>query len=346
MKLVADENIPGIDRLFAPHFDEIVRLPGRSMAAADVRDADALIVRSVTKVNQSLIKGSSLSFVGTCTIGVDHLDTEALEAAGIKWCSAPGCNAVSVADYVVAACAALERPIEGQRVAVIGAGNVGKRVIDRMRLHGADVRVYDPFLSAPLVTGQSLDELFGWAEVICLHAPLTRSGPYPTAAMINRELVAKCANGTLIVSAGRGPVVTDEAVMSRADIDWVLDVWDDERNLRRHSIDQAKIATAHIAGYADEGKIRGTWMVFNEWAATRGLPKVPWSTVAGEKLTPTTGSLRWQDRILSVYDIWRDDNLLRSALRSDPEENGKAFDLLRKNYPGRHELDQYNWPKG
>lgn len=343
MKLVADENIPGIEALFGRYFDEIVRLPGRTMTPAQVADADALVVRSVTRVNRELVEQSKVKFVGTCTIGTDHLDTLALSELGIHWCSAPGCNADSVADYVLAACAVLERPVARQRVAVIGAGNVGSRVIRRFRQMSADVRVVDPFLAEPVVTGHSLEQVFEWAEIICLHTPLTRDGAHPTAGMIDSALVGRCASNTLIISAGRGPVVKNEAVMSRTDIDWVLDVWDHEPSVAIESIEQAKIATAHIAGYANEGKRRGTWMVFNEWARANQKPIADWSVVAGELLPRPTRSDRWQDQILAAYDIRRDDRLFREALTASPADNAIAFDQLRKHYPGRHEFNQFDW---
>jgi len=343
MKLVADENIPSIERLFGAYFDEIVRLPGRTITAEDVSDADALIVRSVTRVSHALLEDSKVSFVGTCTIGTDHLDISAIESLGISWSSAPGCNAHSVADYVIAACAAIDRPVKYQRVAVIGAGNVGSRVIQRFSKLGAEVRVYDPFLAPPLVTDTALKPLFEWAEIICLHAPLTKSGQHPTVGMIDRQMVSYCQAGTMILSAGRGAVLTDDAVSSRSDIDWVLDVWEDEPCVSTNSVSRARIATPHIAGYANEGKLRGTWMIFNAWAKQSNLPEIEWSSVSGHKLQRPTESAEWQDQILAVYDIWRDDALFRAALRGDAAQNGLAFDQLRKSYPGRHEFDQYMW---
>ena len=146
-----------------------------------------------------------------------------------------------------------------------------------------------------------------------------------------------------MINAGRGPVITDQALFARDDIKWVLDVWDHEPHVSMSSIERAIIATPHIAGYANEAKLRGTWMIFNAWASRFGLNSVDWESVAGEKLMRPSESTLWSERVAAAYDIWRDDRQFRLALRGSVEANAQAFDWLRKNYPGRHEFSRYNW---
>ncbi|MEQ3696330.1 MAG: 4-phosphoerythronate dehydrogenase [Pseudomonadales bacterium] len=343
MKLVVDENIPGVEQLFGPYFDEIVRLSGRAMTSADLIACDALVVRSVTPVNSSLLNDHLPKFVGTCTIGTDHLDTPFLEQHKIPWSSAPGCNADSVADYVMAALAALEQPLAGQTAAVIGCGNVGSRVALRLQSLGANVVAVDPNLThsvAPLV---SLSEALQQADICCFHTPLVRDGAYPSIGLLDETSIQLLKTGAVVINAGRGPVIRDAALFARDDLRWVLDVWDEEPAVAIRSIARAEIATPHIAGYANEAKLRGTWMIFNAWATLNGVPTVAWDRVAGAKLPAPTSSKAWQDRISASYDIWRDDSLFRKALTGSPEDNAVSFDGLRKNYPGRNEFSRFDW---
>lgn len=343
MKLVVDENIPGVEQLFGSYFNEIVRLSGRALTNQDLSGCDALVVRSVTPVNRNLLSGHLPKFVGTCTIGTDHLDIPFLEQQKITWSSAPGCNAESVADYVMAALAALDQPLAGQTAAVIGCGNVGSRVALRLEGLGANVVAVDPNLThtvAPLVT---LSEALQQADICCFHTPLVRDGDYPSVGLLDEKNVQLLKSGAVMINAGRGPVIQDAALFARDDLRWVLDVWDEEPAVAMASIARAEIATPHIAGYANEAKLRGTWMIFNAWAAFHGVPTVEWDRVAGAKLPAPTSSKDWQDRISASYDIWRDDRLFREALIGNPKDNAVSFDGLRKNYPGRNEFSRFDW---
>ncbi|RMA78713.1 4-phosphoerythronate dehydrogenase [Umboniibacter marinipuniceus] len=343
MKLVVDENIPGVDALFGGYFDEIVRLNGRTMSAEALANCDALVVRSVTAVDRKLLSGHLPKFVGTCTIGTDHLDIPFLTQSAVPWSSAPGCNADSVADYVMAALAALEQPLRGQTAAVVGCGNVGSRVALRLQSLGATVVAVDPNLTHAVVPLTSLSEALQIADICCFHTPLVRDGRYPSVGLLNEANIQLLKKGAVIVNAGRGPVIRDAALFAREDIRWVLDVWDAEPAVSQASIARAEIATPHIAGYANEAKLRGTWMIFNAWAALNDIPTVGWEQVAGAKLARPTESKAWQDQIAASYDIWRDDGIFRTALRGAPEENAVTFDGLRKHYPGRNEFSRFDW---
>jgi len=343
MKLVVDENIPAVDELFGPHFSQIVRVNGRNLAPSDVADADALVVRSVSKVNESLLRDSTVRFVGTCTIGTDHIDAEYLESRGITWCSAPGCNADGVADYVVAALAHLNVTVNNVNALVIGCGNVGSRAMQRLNAIGAKVKGVDPYVQNCPFELVSLVEGLVEADIISLHTPLTSADEHATKALINTDNVAAIKANAVVINAGRGPVVTKEAVASRPDITWVLDVWDDEPGISAEQIAQASIATPHIAGYSNEGKLRGTWMVFNAWSEFAKQPNVEWDDLVGKPLKAPLRAADWRQKILAIYDIAADDQRLRTSLIGTPTENALSFDLLRKTYPGRSELSRYQW---
>ncbi|MEC7377506.1 MAG: 4-phosphoerythronate dehydrogenase, partial [Pseudomonadota bacterium] len=214
MLIVADENIPLLDSFFGD-MGEIRRVPGRSMTASDVEDADVLLVRSVTRVNRELLEGSRVRFVGTATIGTDHVDVSWLEEAGIRFSAAPGCNANSVAEYVLSVISlhAEQRGLEDWTdlsVGIVGVGNVGGELARKLERLGFDVRLCDP----PRAEGESSQPEPGETfvtlaealecDVVSLHTPLTRDGSYPTFHMIGSGALSALSAGQLLINAGRG----------------------------------------------------------------------------------------------------------------------------------------------
>ena len=271
MKIVADENIPYVDALFG-ELGEIVTRPGRDICAADVADADVLLVRSVTSVNQRLLGDSNVKFVGTCTIGTDHLDKNWLDSAGIEYRSAPGCNAYGVVQYVFSVLANLDL-LRGQpKVGVIGCGNVGGRLYRTLKALGLDVVVYDPFLSKSNIPDLQEWEALYDCDIVCTHTPLTTSGPHPTEKMITTNFFSNLKTGCLLLNAGRGGVIDNNALSDYLDGDnlnnvrVVLDVWESEPDVHRKLLHQVIFASPHIAGYSFEGKTNGSLMIFTALA--------------------------------------------------------------------------------
>ena len=182
MRIVADENIPLVNEFFA-EIGDIHRVEGRTMQPEDLADADILLVRSVTKVNQALLDGSAVRFVGTATIGTDHIDLDYLKERNIGFQSAPGCNAQAVVDYVLSAVSVLldQRGMgfNDLSVGIVGIGNVGSLLRTRLEALGTRVLAVDPFRdeeeAGALV---SLDEALS-ADVVTLHTPLTRKRNQP-----------------------------------------------------------------------------------------------------------------------------------------------------------------------
>jgi erythronate-4-phosphate dehydrogenase len=355
MLIVADENIPLLDAFFQG-FGEIRRVPGRGIDRALVEQADVLLVRSVSQVNRALLEGSKVRFVGTCTIGTDHLDLEYFAEAGIRWASAPGCNARGVVDYVLGSLMTLAE-IEGVDLAqrtfgVVGAGQVGGRLIKVLKGLGWAVKVCDPPRQAAEGGDYlSLEQIIEQCDVISLHTPLTRDGEQPTWHLFDEQRLNSLKPGTWLINAARGPVIDNtalrEVLLEREDLQAVLDVWEQEPTVDVDLADLCVIATPHIAGYSLDGRQRGTAQIYEalcgflqrpvEVSLAELLPR-PW--LAGLTLDAATDPA-WALAAVcrSVYDPRRDDADFRRSLVGTDSEQRSAFDALRKHYPPRREID-------
>ncbi len=362
MRIVVDANVPAAQACFGA-LGEVVRLPGRDIDAAALREADALVVRSITRVDRAMLDatlqaGSPLGFVGSCTIGTDHIDRQALSEHGIAFASAPGCNAEAVVDYVLVSLLTLaERQgwqLANRRVGIVGVGNVGNRLLKRLTAMGIDCLACDP----PRVETQSieqedtagfvdLDTLIDACDVLCLHTPLVRRGPHVTYHLLDAQRISALAPGTVLLNAGRGDCVDGAALRQRlagqADLTAVLDVWEAEPAIDAALADLAAIATPHVAGYSLDGKLRGTHQVYHALCGHLGLPTrltlkdlLPLPAVT--RLTLNEGhdpeeTLRLCLR--TVYDVRRDhDSLRRESWR---QGMAQGFDACRAGYPLRRE---------
>ena len=342
MLIVADENIPLIEEFFAS-FGEIRRLPGRQITRADVHDADVLLVRSVTRVDRELLEGSAVKFVGTCTIGTDHLALDDFEHAGIQWASAPGCNARGVVDYVLGSLLTLA-DIEGADLAqrtygVIGAGEVGGRLVRVLRDLGWKVQVCDPLRQATEGGDYvSLEQIIEQCDVISLHTPLSKSGDFATWHLMDEARLNRLKPGTWLINASRGPVVDNAALRNvlnaRDDLQAVLDVWEGEPQVDVELADLCVLATPHIAGYSLDGKQRGT----APQVQLADLLPAPW--LAKVELSANSDQA-WALAMVcrGVYDPRRDDADFRRTLTGPVDQQKQAFDALRKHYPVRREIE-------
>jgi len=353
MHIVADENIPYAEEAFG-RLGTVHRMPGRKITRADLLQADALIVRSITRVNADLLRGTPVRFVGTCTIGEDHVDKTWLADQGIAFASAPGCNANSVADYVTAALLFLEARhgmrLRGASLGVVGIGNVGSRVVQRAKALGMRVVVNDPprterdpgFTSEPLEAALVCD-------FITFHVPLEKSGAWPTWHMVDAERLTQIRPESFLLNTSRGAVVDNQALLNHLKAGRlqgvVLDVWEGEPSPDPEMIRAVNIATPHIAGYSFDGKVNGTRQVYEalcrhvgatpDWDPAPLLPPPDCPEVTVNPDDPD--ALR--QAVFAVYDIRQDDARTRPlADMADPAERGAAFDHLRKNYPRRREF--------
>ncbi|WP_346839580.1 4-phosphoerythronate dehydrogenase [Microbulbifer sp. SAOS-129_SWC] len=353
LRIVADENIPALEDYFGD-LGTLVRVPGRNLQREQLLDADVLLVRSVTRVNAALLAGTPVRFVGSCTIGTDHLDTGWLEAQGIPWSAAPGCNANSVVEYVFCALAALDIDWRGKSFGIVGCGNVGGLLQQRLHALDIDCAIYDPWLpdnpdAAALATVLAQD-------VICLHAPLVKDGPHPSRHLIGRAQLEQIKDDATLISAGRGAVVDCTALrdLLRAGkrFTTVLDVWENEPDIDTGLLELVDLGTPHIAGYSLDGKLAGTRMIRAALSAALSLPDHSDAAAGGgvksgrtELLSrPTvapTAFAAMAELLLQIYDPRADDRRLREAA-TGAQPMAQAFDRLRREYPERLELSHYS----
>jgi erythronate-4-phosphate dehydrogenase len=358
MKIVADENIPFVAEAFQS-LGEVVTRPGRQLVPADLADADILLVRSVTKVAEKLLTGSSVKFVATATIGTDHIDLEFLRHRQIGFSSAAGSNANSVAEYVVAALlhhASREKiPLSGKILGVVGVGNIGTKIVTYAEKLGLHVLQNDPPRARE--TGDPrflpLDDLMH-ADFITLHVPLTRDGSDPTLHLFDLPRLRKMKPGGVLINSSRGPVVETAAarkILKTGHLNaMLLDVWENEPNIDINLLKLVELGSPHIAGYSFDGKVNGTQMIYQA-ACTYFQQPATWDpqTVLPPPESPElvlNARGKSDEEILNeavrkAYSITADDAQLRQIISLSPEERGAFFDQLRKNYPRRREFFNY-----
>ena len=243
---------------------ELVSIQGTQIVPADLKDANALLTRTVTRVDSNLLQDSPIAFVGTASAGTDHIDTRYLSERGIKLANAAGCNAGAVADYVLDAiyqCQRLESLISGATVGLVGYGAVGRHLAARLSMLGGKIKVYDPYVKSTEagVTLCALPEVLG-CSIVSLHAALHKDQPHPSAQMIDNTAVSYISPDALFINAGRGGLVTEKALYRLADkgVTLVLDTWPDEPSVSQELLSRAALATPHIAGYTRTAKSNAT----------------------------------------------------------------------------------------
>jgi len=355
MIIAVDEEIPFWEEAFTP-FGEVRPFTGRGLKTHDLRDVDALIVRSITPVNASLLDGTSVRFVGGASAGFDNIDRDFLRDRGIAFHCAAGCNADSVSEYIITALHIIASrrnwTLKEKSIAVIGVGNVGSRVVKKAGALGMRVYLCDPPLRD--LTGDSryrpLDDVLQ-ADILTFHVPLTSGGAYPTWHMLDRKILERLSPEQVVINSSRGPVFDSRelktALEARKISGAVLDVWEGEPVIDYSLLEMVDIGTPHIAGTALDGKIRATEMIREELGRFCGIrlpgfadSKYPPAT----RISPgqgTTGQDAVASVLLQVFDLLSKDAALR-ALHSIPVEQAAAgFDKLRANHPLRLEFRHF-----
>jgi erythronate-4-phosphate dehydrogenase len=333
-------------------------LEGRLIKAVDVRDTEILALRSTTKVTRELLDGSKVRFVGTATIGTDHLDISYFDQAGISWCFAPGCNANSVSEYVTASLLYLACKhgitLAGKTLGVIGVGNVGSKVVQKAHALGMRVLLNDPpreRTHAGNETFVSLNQVLAEADIITCHVPLTKTGPDKTVHLADASFFANAKPGLIFLNAARGPVVDSNALLQALDSGRVshavLDTWEGEPDYRMDLLARVDIATPHIAGHSFEGKVMGTVMVYQAVCKHLGVPAT-WSheplmpvPIVPEVVVDVAGKgdqTVLREVVRQVYDLEGDDRRFRASAVMDEKTRMRNFDALRSDYPERREF--------
>jgi erythronate-4-phosphate dehydrogenase len=345
MKIVADENIAGLREFFSAH-GEIIPLAGRKISARDLHEADALLVRSVTPVHRTLLEHSPVRFVGSCTIGIDHLDIAWLGQQGIHLAYAPGCNAKAVVDYVLSCLLALDLDIATLTVGIVGCGNVGGLLNQRLRHLGIRTLCCDPFLADTAETAYiPLAAMLPVCDVLCVHTPLTHGGAHPTWHLMGRDNLALMKTNAVLLNAGRGAVVDTQALLEHLyrhpGFATVLDVWEHEPHISGELLERVSIATPHVAGYSLAGKWRGSAMIHKSFCEFFGLAVGTDPVFPPMSAPPAPPDMLLKEYVLGVYDPLEDSRLLKATAYLDEHQRAIAFDRLRRDYVLRLELGEY-----
>lgn len=355
MKIVADQRIPFVDEAFGP-FGEIAKYDSRAIDESAVKDADALLVRSETKVSEKLLTGSKVKFVGTATIGTDHVDIGFLNKHGIAFASAPGCNSNAVVQYVFSVLFTLAGrsgfKLRDKTLGVVGVGNIGSKIVRVGQKLGMKVLQNDPPLAR--AGGEShflpLDDLMK-ADFITIHVPYTKSGTDPTHHLFDAGRLSKMKDGSTVINTSRGAVVDNPALKAalsqgRPGVA-VLDVWENEPNIDVGLLSKCAVGTQHIAGYSIDGKVNATRMVYEAFCAHFGKTK-SWDAASvivppANPLVPVAPHYSDPESVVSevvrkCYDVTVDDALLRKIDAMKQDERGPYFKGLRGHYKFRYEF--------
>lgn len=344
-KIIIDEDIPYI-RGVLENYAQIHYLPGKAISRDEVSDADGLIIRTRTSCNKELLADTSVRFIGSATTGKDHVDEAFCRENGIRFVHAPGCNAGSVKQYVAAALSMVLKkkaiPPKQLTLGIIGAGQIGSRVIKLASILGFRVLINDPprerqegstgFSSLPRVLQES--------DIVTVHVPLSGHGEDATFHMINDDFLRKMKPGSYLINTSRGPVADTGALKRHAErIHYVLDVWENEPDIDIGLLKNAFLATPHIAGYSVDGKANASGTVIRESAKYFGFPFGSWEPdipqPVHEKIEANCLDEKCNvyDAILQTYDIRKDDKKLR--------DNTQSFERLRNGYPKRWEFEHF-----
>jgi erythronate-4-phosphate dehydrogenase len=355
MKLIVDENIVQGKQAFES-FGNVQFINGREITNKILMDADALIVRSITKVDKTLLHNTKIKFVGTATIGTDHIDLKYLNENGIAFTSAAGCNSYSVAEYVFSALSHFAEKnnfkISEKSIGVIGYGNIGTKVIKIAKALGMKYVINDPPLER-----KGKENIFSSLEkalqcdIVTFHVPLNKTGIDKTVHLLGKNNIALLKNNAILINASRGPVVDNSVLEKRLqqnnNLNVVLDVWETEPNINTELFKLIDIGTPHIAGYSFEGKVTGTLMVYEALSEFLNTPKkwkpefevVPNNKIIIEEKDDYNIILK--KLFEKSYKIIEDDKKLREIINKKDAEKDIYFDMLRKNYPKRRELNNF-----
>jgi erythronate-4-phosphate dehydrogenase len=357
VNIVADENIPEVELAFA-ELGKVTLRPGREIEREHLQDCQCLVVRTVTTIDQSLLQDTPVEFVGTATIGTDHVDLGYLDRNQIGFSNAAGCNAEAASEYVISGLFALSEhrafnPFD-LKAGIVGFGNVGSRVYQKLQALGIETLVNDPPLAAQGSTDQEfvdLDTIIGECDLITLHVPLTRQGDHPSYHLLDGSRLENLRQNCVLINAARGPVVDNRALLKvlqeRDDLIVFLDTWENEPSILSELLDSVSLATPHIAGYSVEGRLRGTQMILDaacdffgtspRWQMSQNLP----DTISIEAPDSNNDLEFWQQLFRDHHDIWQDHLALTNASVDRDENFAQHFESLPRVYEQRFEYERY-----
>ena len=354
IKLIVDENIAFSAEAFN-QFGDVKLLAGRSITNSLLKDIDVLIVRSITNVDEGLLKNTPVKFVGTATIGTDHIDLDYLKKKNITFADAKGCNSFSVAEYVTAALLNLsvknDFSLNSKSIGIVGVGNVGSKVVAFAEDLGMKVSLNDPPLqrNGNKRNFVELDEILK-CDIVTLHVPLNSSGIDKTNHLFDNKILSKLKNDTILINSSRGAVINNLDLLNsikKQKLRVVLDVWENEPDIDIELLKKVSIGTPHVAGYSYEGKVNGTKMIYDSLCKFLETEKsfafeLDTSQKSIKQFDETNQfEIGLNNLISNIYSIQDDDNRMRKIIGMNKNERIKEFDLQRKIYPKRREFNNY-----
>lgn len=353
--IVIDDAVPYAKAMFS-HLGNVQLIPGRDIQNSDLTNAHALIVRSRTQVNKELLDNTSIEFVGSTVVGLDHIDQTYLQQHNIHFYSAQGCNANSVAEYIINNLVRLSEKYQfhltDKSLGIIGVGNVGSRVLKKAKALGMTCLLNDPpkVAQQPELASRYTDlETCLQADIITVHTPLTKSGDYPTVNLINATRIQSLQPEQILINAARGGIIDEQAWSNQPLLANVIDCWENEPYIDETLYQQAELATPHIAGHSLDAKIAGSEMVYTAlcdfWKATeqsewtKQLPEAP-----NQLKKPNASSLQstLHDILQQTYQPQQDDAAIRG---NTLQETHKKYEFFRRNYPVHREWHRHTLPE-
>ena len=345
MKLLIDDAVWGSNQIFS-EFGEVFTLPGREISSESLKDFDALIVRSRTRVDEKLLRDANIKFVGSTVAGLDHIDKNYLEDNGIAFASAQGCNANAVSEYVISAIANLSKDysfkLSNKTLGIIGVGNVGRRLEVKAKQLGMKTLLNDPPREAQEGNDNftSLEKALS-ADIVSFHTPLTYSGPHPTYKLLDSHNFKHINNDAIVINAARGGIINEtvwEKTQTKANI---IDCWENEPNINLNLQKSAYWATPHIAGHSIDAKFMGSFMIYKDLCK---YIKKPLNDNIEHLINPELKIIRennLHETLNSIYSFHADDKAIQDI---------SNFENYRRNYPERYEWrhfeTEYKLPKG
>lgn len=357
--IVIDDAVPYAEEIFG-QIGQIKLMPGKEIDAKAVKNAKALIIRSRTQINEHLLKDSSVEFVGSTVVGLDHVDLSYLKQAGIHFYSAQGCNANSVAEFVInalfEAAEHYDFHLTEKTLGIIGVGNVGSRLFQKAEKLGIKCLVNDPpkqQLEPDAYQYQNLDKVLQ-ADMISVHTPLTFGGEFPTYHLIDKEKLSRLNNQQILINAARGGIIDESVWAKTPTLCNIIDCWENEPNIDETLYQTAFLATPHIAGHSFEAKLAGSSMVYqalcdylqqpvnNQWQQNIPKPKQPYRFSENNQNT----LISLQKQLLEIFRHCHNIRLDHQSISAENHlETQKKYEFFRRNYPIYHEWHQHSFYK-
>ena len=342
MKIIVDNKIPYIGEALKTISTDVTYVGGKEFTSEIVKDADALIIRTRTFCDKSLLEGSKVKFIATATIGFDHIDTQYCKEAGITWTNCPGCNAGGVAQYIESTLLLLKlidgKKLEEMTMGVVGVGNVGSRIVEVAQNLGMRVLQNDP----PRQDNEgdssfvSLQTIAEECDIITFHTPLNKDGVYKTFYLADTDFFAALKRKPYIINTSRGEVVDTAALLHALDNNLIaqaiIDVWEFEPDIDLTLLNKVMIGTPHIAGYSADGKANATRMSLDALCRFFDI-KAQYTVAPPAPQFPVVYTPSLDEALISIYDPRTDSDQLK--------DNPQKFEELRGNYPVRREKQAY-----